>query len=158
MPKFDMPDTSKFKAPDMPKFDMPDTSSFKAPDMSSFSVPKFDLPKNDYIDFDQMPKFDAPKVGLPSNLPSFPSFGGGDSSKNGVILAPQEVRDDRAREARQEYLQFDASAKEIEAQAREARNLAKEKQKLASAAKDEACQTKPGGKLLCLRNPFTAGF
>lgn len=166
MPKFDMPDTSAFKAPDMPKFEMPDTSGFKAPDMPKFDtsklpkfdVPKIDLPKNDYIDLDQLPKFDAPKVSLPSNLPSFPSFGGSDSSKDSVILAPQDVRDERARAARQVYLEYDASAKDIEAQAREARNLANEKKKLANAAKDEACQTRPGGKLLCLRNPFTAGF
>ncbi|GKZ00567.1 hypothetical protein MPSEU_001008900 [Mayamaea pseudoterrestris] len=157
MPKFGMPDTGNFKAPAMPKLEMPDTSSFKAPSMPKFDMPNFELPKNDYIDMDQLPKFDAPKISMPSNLPSFPSFGGSPRSDD-VVLDSQDARDGRAKDARQVYLQFDASAKEIEAQAREARNLAKEKQKMANAAKDEACQTRPGGKFICLRNPFNVGY
>ena len=27
-----------------------------------------------------------------------------------------------------------------------------------SAKKDAACETRPGGKWVCLRNPFTAGY
>lgn len=41
--------------------------------------------------------------------------------------------------------------------ARELRNVANEKKKIANAAKDEACKTRPGGKFLCLRG-FGIGY
>lgn len=187
MPEFKAPDFSDFKAPDIkvpdlkvPEFKAPEMPAFtapnlKLPDMPKFSMPKLDLPKIDSADipkFDapkldmpklDMPKMDLPKVSLPKvSLPqiSLPSFGGGGgtSSSDDAMLEPQEVRDEAAREARQVYLTFDEDAKVIERQAREARNLANEKKKLANEAKDQACQTRPGGKWICLRNPFTAGF
>lgn len=46
---------------------------------------------------------------------------------------------------------------EIEAKARELRKAANEKKKIAKAAKDEACKTRFGGKILCIR-PFGIGF
>lgn len=110
-----------------------------------------------------MPKIDMPK--LPSvSLPSFsnPFAGGGgggsDSSSSDALLEPREVRDEKARQARQVFLDADNDAKVIEQQAREVRAVANEKKKLANEAKDLACADRLGGKWICLRNPFVAGF
>ena len=166
---------AKFTAPELPKISMPSVPEFKAPSFDGFKAPSFSMPQlpklgggGSDVDYDlDIPKFEAPKVSMPQvSMPSFPSFGGGDSSSSSSSFAggaeeeaePQEVRDERAREARQVYASFDSDAKAIEQQAREARNLANDKLKLANAAKDEACKTRPGGKWICLRNPFTAGY
>jgi hypothetical protein len=45
----------------------------------------------------------------------------------------------------------------VEAQAKELRNIANEKKKVAKAAKDEACKSRFGGKILCIR-PFGIGY
>jgi hypothetical protein len=165
----------QFKVPDLPKLSLPSVPEIKAPSFEGFKLPSFSLPElpklgggdgsGSGMEYDlDIPKFEmeAPKVSMPQiSLPSLPSFGGGGesaSSGEGEEIEPQEVRDERAREARQVFLSFDSDAKIIEQQAREARNLANEKKKLASEAKDEACKTRPGGKWICLRNPFTAGF
>ncbi|GAX27654.1 hypothetical protein FisN_13Hh254 [Fistulifera solaris] len=167
-PDLKMPDISSFKAPDikMPDMssfkapEMPDISSFKAPEMPDVKVPDFagklnipDLPENfPKIDASSLPKFDT------SNLPkvSIPGF---DSQPIDLdSLEPQEVRDQRAREARETYLEADEEAKAAEQVARQVRGTANEKLKLAREAKDLACETRPGGKLICLRNPFTVGY
>lgn len=182
MPEFD---TSSFKAPDIkvPDFKAPDMDfkapdikipdikvpDFKAPDMSKvsmpkFDVPKFDMPKTDIPKFElpsdvskNIPKFDLPDTGLPKiGLPSLPSFS--PDPKEMENLAPQEVRDQIARDKRQIFLSADDDAKEAEAKAREIRAIANAKKKEFNAAKDEACKTRPGGKILCLRNPFNAGY
>jgi hypothetical protein len=163
----------QFKVPDLPKLSLPSTPDIKVPSFEGLKLPSLSMPElpklggggsGSGMEYDlDIPKFemDAPKVSMPQlSLPAFPSFGGGgESASSGEEeLEPQEVRDERAREARQVFLSFDSDAKVIEQQAREARNLANEKKKLANEAKDEACKTRPGGKWICLRNPFTAGF
>jgi hypothetical protein len=167
MPKFDMPkvDTPKteapsgggynldvpdFKAPEMPKFDMPKIG------MPKFDMPKMESPSGGY-DLD-IPKVKAPKGDMPSiSLPN--PFGGGSSkSDDGVVVAPQETRDESARQALAVYKDSDQEAKVLEQQARELRDAAKAKKQLFNLAKDDACKTRPGGKILCLRNPFSAGF
>jgi chemotaxis protein histidine kinase CheA len=164
MPKFEAP---KFEAPDMPKFEAPD---IKLPDKASFSMPdmpKFDMPKTPDIKLDlpkaptfDMPNVDLPKVDMPKiSLPSFGGGGGGDANQNvaDTDLEPQEVRDARAKDARNVFLDYDKTAKDLEKKAREARDNANEKKKIAKAFKDEACKTRPGGKFLCLR-PFGSGY
>jgi hypothetical protein len=47
---------------------------------------------------------------------------------------------------------FPCCPQEVERQARELRNNANEKKKIAKETKDEACKTRPGGKILCLRS------
>jgi len=165
-PSFEIPD---FKAPDisLPAFKAPD---FKKPDFDipKVEVPKLEIPKVD-IPKIAVPKVDvsgvdAPKIDIPkfdsSSLPSIslPKVGGGEGAKVDLNLDPQDVRDERARAARQTYLASDETAKEAEAAARAAREAANEKLKLSRAAKDEACKTRPGGTLICLRNPFSTGF
>jgi len=73
------------------------------------------------------------------------------------VLEPQEVRDERAREARNFFNKKDAEAKDIEKQAKAARAEANEAKKVALLAKDKACQTRFGGKFLCVRG-FGSGF
>ena len=48
-------------------------------------------------------------------------------------------------------------SQEIEQQAREAREAANNKRKIAKEKKDDACKTKWGGKILCFRSP-TIGY
>ena len=54
-------------------------------------------------------------------------------------------------------LPFVLAPQEYEAKAKELRAVATAKKKVAKAAKDEACKTRPGGKILCIR-PFGAGY
>lgn len=151
-PDLKMPDISSFKAPDLK---MPDLSSFKAPEMPDIKVPDFagklNLPENfPKMDASSLPKFDnLPKV----SIPGFDS-----SSPDLQNLAPQEIRDQLAREARVTYLEADEEAKAAEQVAREVRGTANDKLVLAKEAKDLACTTRPGGKFICLRNPFTIGY
>ena len=77
----------------MPKFSLPSSSGdFKAPE---FSAPK-------------MPSFEAPKSGGGGYDFGFPSSS---SSSNDDNLEPQEVRDQRAREARGVFVDADNEAK-----------------------------------------------
>jgi hypothetical protein len=145
MPKLDMP-----KMGDMPKFEMPaDMPKFEMP----ADMPKFEMPKN-------MPKVDMPKVELPPfSMPKLGLPGGSDTTSTvPKVYTSQEVRDGEARDARNVYLDADEFAKEIEAKAREARQAAKVKLELAKEAKDLACETRIGGKWICLRNPFVTGY
>lgn len=134
-PKFEMPsfDTPKFDSPkfDTPKFDTPkfDTPKFDTPkfDMPSFNTPKFETPKFDFpkldtpkFDLPSAPQVDAPKFDFPEtpkvSLP-FLGGGGGDRTMGDSVpsfedsIDPQEVRDERAREARQDYKVADSRAK-----------------------------------------------
>ena len=167
-----MPDMSSVKMPDMSAVKMPDMSSVKMPDMSAIKIPEFTAPKFDMPAMPSgggdgsgssfsVPKVNVPKVTLPEVTFSNP-FGGSDSSSSSVEtggnVEPQSVRDENAREARQVYLAADGDAKDAEAAARVVRATANEKKKLASQAKDDACKTRPGGKFICLRNPFTSGY
>ena len=102
-------------------------------------MPKFDMPKT--------PPFDASSIKVPT-------FSSPEVDKN---LEPQGVRDDKARAARVVYLQANDDAHDMEEKARAVRRLADEKKELAKEAKDVACQTHWGGKLLCLR-PFNSGY
>ena len=55
------------------------------------------------------------------------------------------------------YRAADDEAKVLEQQAKGLRQAANDKKKLAGQAKDEACETRPGGKLLCIRG-FGSGY
>jgi hypothetical protein len=72
------------------------------------NLPKFSLPK---VDMPKMPEYNIDA----GSAPSFPSFGGKSSSSStsadGEFIEPQEVRDERAREGRQVYMQADKEAK-----------------------------------------------
>jgi hypothetical protein len=46
---------------------------------------------------------------------------------------------------------------EAEKEAAKLRAAANEKKKIAKAAKDEACKTRPGGKFICIR-PLNSGY
>jgi hypothetical protein len=77
---------------------MPSSSGdFKAPE---FKAPEFSAPK--------MPSFEAPKSGGGGYDFGFPSSS---SSSNDDNLEPQEVRDQRAREARGVFVDADNEAK-----------------------------------------------
>ena len=120
-PKFDAPkfEAPKFEAPSLPKFDAPkfDAPKFDAPKFEApkFEAPKFEAPETPSI---ELPKVEAPKFEAPA-LPSLPSFGGGggetssesEYDENGEFIEPQEVRDDRAKEARSVFLDADNDAK-----------------------------------------------
>lgn len=117
-------------------------------------MPKIETPKID------VPKAEAPKFAVPSTpsynfdtpVPSKPV-----ETAPSVPLEPQEVRDDRAREAKATYKGLYDEAKELEKKAQEAANKAKEAKKVAKEAKDAACETRTGGKILCIR-PFGIGY
>ena len=120
-PKFEAPkfEAPKFEAPSLPKFDAPkfDAPKFDAPKFEApkFEAPKFEAPETPSI---ELPKVEAPKFEAPA-LPSLPSFGGGggetssesEYDENGEFIEPQEVRDDRAKEARSVFLDADNDAK-----------------------------------------------
>jgi uncharacterized protein (UPF0335 family) len=46
---------------------------------------------------------------------------------------------------------------DVERKAQELRQLANEKKKIAKEAKDQACETRFGGKILCIR-PLNSGY
>jgi hypothetical protein len=102
-----------------------------------------------------IPSFDMPKINVP--VPEFKSFPSIETAPT-VMLESQEIRDKRAREALVAYKQNDEAAKLIEKQAADARMVAKESLKAAKLAKDEACVTRPGGKILCLRPWWNLGY
>ncbi|KAL7508103.1 hypothetical protein ACHAXN_005195 [Cyclotella atomus] len=159
-PKFDAP-KPKLDAPkfDAPKFDAPKVPDFKAPDVKlpSFSMPKVDVPK---IDVPAVPSFDMPKT------PAAPSFNvPSKSAAPAAFDAPgesQEARDARAAAKKADFKDADSVARasitcEAEKAAKIARDKANEMKKEFKAAKAEACATRPGGKLLCLRG-FGVGY
>ena len=170
IPDFKVPD---FKAPDvkipafsMPKIDLPDmptTSSLPAVSMPKFESPKFDIPKGPSV---SMPKLDLRTADIDADV------------------EPQEIRDERAKEARSVYKDADEKAKvsslsfggrglsslmqclifhsifclqDLEAKAAALRQVANEKKKVAREAKDAACETRFGGKVLCIR-PLNSGY
>lgn len=113
-PKFDAPkiDSPKFETPkfDAPKFEAPkfDAPKFEAPkfDAPKFDAPKFEAPKFDAPKFDApaVPKFEAPKTDY-----NFETFSSPAAVQEDV--EPQEIRDARAREAKQTFKTADNEAK-----------------------------------------------
>lgn len=113
---------------------------------------------------------DMETASISSSKPQFtPSFEGSPSSTFSqpkssktpdslLSLESQEIRDERAREARAAFNEKDEAAKQVERQAADARKLANESKKAFYAAKDEACATRFGGKLLCLRPWWSVGY
>ena len=172
----------KIEAPkfDIPKFDAPkvDAPSFSAPKFDAPAAPKMDMPKFDAPKFDapSMPSFSAPsmpKISAPS-APSFSAPSSFDSPRASFdipkdqgleekykdrpeLLVPQEERDAAAKAANDVFKQYDQDAKVAEKAARDARDDANKKKKEFQAKKDLACETRPGGKWVCLRG-FGAGF
>jgi hypothetical protein len=67
------------------------------------------------------------------------------------VMESQDVRDQRAREAKLIFDEKDTAAKEIEKKAADARKNADEAKIAYQHAKDDACATRFGGKILCLR-------
>lgn len=151
----------------VPEFKMP---QFNAPDIKvpSFSAPKIEAPKF------EAPKFEvpaAPSVSLPKpsstssydldikTPPSVPSFSSSAPAPKvqAEPLESQEVRDAKARASKEKFKNLDDEAKAFEQKAQEARELAKAAKKEAKIAKDAACETRPGGKVLCIR-PFGIGY
>ena len=130
-PKMDAPSMPSFSAPSMPKISAPSAPSFSAP--SSFDSPRasFDIPKDQ---------------GLEEKYKNRPE-----------LLVPQEDRDASAKAANDVFKQYDQDAKVAEKAARDARDDANKKKKEFQAKKDLACETRPGGKWICLRG-FGAGF
>jgi len=171
MPKFEAPkmDLPSFKAPEMPK-DLPsfkapempkNLPSFKAPEMPKDlpSIPKFEMPKSaprvpDY-DFGDIPKVSVPP--LPNvNIPN--PFAGSGKPQEPLNLASREVRDENARSTRQDLLDAEKDVKEAEKVLDALKQVRNTKKQVFNEAKDLACADRPGGKILCLRNPFTSGF
>ena len=170
-------ETPKF---DIPKFDAPkvDAPSFSAPKFDAPAAPKMDMPKFDAPKFDapSMPSFSAPsmpKISAPS-APSFSAPSSFDSPRASFdipkdqgleekyknrpeLLVPQEDRDAAAASANDVYKQYEQDARAAEKAARDARDDANKKKKEFQAKKDLACETRPGGKWICLRG-FGAGF
>ena len=72
-------------------------------------------------------------------------------ARPGVDGVSQEVRDANAKAKNDEYKAADADAKELEATARKGRESAHKVKAEKNKLKDLACETRPGGKLLCLR-------
>lgn len=112
--KLDIPE---FKAPDMkmPDMKMPDV---KMPDvkMPSFSMPKIDLPDMPKIDMPEMPKSTgAPAISAPKfDIPKAPSISMPKidvRTEEDANVEPQEVRDERARDARAVFKEADEKAK-----------------------------------------------
>jgi flagellar biosynthesis/type III secretory pathway protein FliH len=100
-----------------------------------------------------MPKLDVP----PPPSFSVPSSSSAPKAVSDEFTEPQEVRDERAAAKNEAYKQADADAKAAEKAAKVARDNANEAKKAFKQAKGEACKTRPGGKLLCIRG-FGAGY
>jgi hypothetical protein len=108
IPEFKAPDV-KLEIPDfkVPDFKVPD---FKAPDVKfpSFSMPKIDLPDmptTSGAPAFSTPKFDIPKVSSVS-MPKLDLRMDEDED-----IEPQEIRDERAKEARTAFKEVDEKAK-----------------------------------------------
>ena len=111
----------EFKAPDI-KLDIPDfkTPDFKVPDfkapdvkLPAFSMPKIDLPDmpaGSSLPAISVPKFDAPKFDIPKT-PSVSMPKLDLRSDLDADIEPQEVRDERAKDARTVYKEADEKAK-----------------------------------------------
>jgi len=161
LPSFKAPEMPKdlpsFKAPEMPK----NLPSFKAPEMPKDlpSIPKFEMPKSapkvpDY-DFGDIPKVSVPP--LPNvNIPN--PFAGSGKPQEPLNLASREVRDENARSTRQDLLDAEKDVKEAEKVLDALKQVRNTKKQVFNEAKDLACADRPGGKILCLRNPFASGF
>ena len=153
IPKFDAPAAPKMDIPkfDAPKFDAPSMPSFSAPSMPKISAPSFDAPS-----FSAPSSFDSPRAAPSFDIPK--DQGLEEKYKDRPeLLVPQEERDASAKAANDVFKQYDQDAKVAEKAARDARDDANKKKKEFQAKKDLACETRPGGKWICLRG-FGAGF
>lgn len=153
IPKFDAPAAPKMDIPkfDAPKFDAPSMPSFSAPSMPKISAPSFDAPS-----FSAPSSFDSPRAAPSFDIPK--DQGLEEKYKDRPeLLVPQEERDAAAKAANDVFKQYDQDAKVAEKAARDARDDANKKKKEFQAKKDLACETRPGGKWICLRG-FGAGF
>ena len=74
-----------------------------------------------------------------------------------AATSEQERRDGEAREARRSFDEAEKIAKAKENEAARLRAKASEKLKDANLKKDAACETRLGGKFLCIRGP-NSGF
>jgi len=150
VPEVSAPKLPEFTAPEIPSFSAPDIKipSFSAPDIKipSFSAPKFEMPA--------APSASTPKLSydLDVKAPSVPSFSSPAPESPKKSLEPQEVRDGKARSAKDKFKNLDNEAKALEQKADDARQVAKAAKKQAKDAKDDACQTRAGGKVLCIRS------
>mmetsp|Transcript_23687 Transcript_23687/g.29553 ORF Transcript_23687/g.29553 Transcript_23687/m.29553 type:complete len:256 (-) Transcript_23687:4852-5619(-) len=148
----EVPEVSKFETPDLPKVEMPKI------DIPKINVPKMEMPK---IDLPDVPKFetpDMPKIDIPAPKFDISAFGGSAEKKSKTTdFVDRDVLDSRARDAKQDFKAADGVAKDAEAQARALRKIANEKKQIFKDAKDAACESRPGGKFLCIRG-FAAGF
>lgn len=154
-PEFKTPEIKapKFKTPEfkasVPEFKAPE---FKAPDVK---LPEFKAPA--------VPKFDIPsrETSPPSSSASYDFDVSSDSrisvSEPEEYIEPQEVRDERAKEAKIVFKDAAKEAKAIEQEAKIARAKANNLKKEFNKAKDDACKTRPGGNILCVRG-FTVGY
>ena len=73
------------------------------------------------------------------------------------ISTTADNRDDVARAARAEFKEADDAAKEVEKEASRLRSAANDKKKIANEKKDAACETRLGGKVVCIR-PLNSGY
>jgi len=177
-PKFDAPkfETPKFETPkfETPKFDAPkfDTPKFDTP---KFDTPKFDTPKFDTPKFDT-PKFDAPKFSKPNfsspsiSPPSVPKFetplltpkSASDltsTSKPKITISEsdQAALDSYAASLSAKYDELNSQAKGLERAAGKARQKANEAKRMKRTARNEACENRVGGKIICVR-PVGSGY
>lgn len=170
---------AKFSIPKAPKVAIPDFNpsntempSFDASKLgvTNFQMPKFDVPKVETPNFDistwNIPKIDGlkvPEVDVLSKVPnvklSVPNpFSKSDGVNEDMTLEPQEDRDKYARETRKDFLIASEDVKEAEKVLQALKEVKKVKKAIAAEAKDIACADRPGGKFICLRNPFITGF
>jgi len=178
-------DLPKFEAPkfDIPKFDIPkidlgllsiDLPKVEAPklDLPKIDLPKIELPKPPAPETAKSYRLVEPKVMAPAPVAVAPK------AVAPVVVAPtpapvkkferkaaldaplavsQESRDASARAAAAIYNAADKEASAAEAVAKGLRDEARAKDKTRNEAKDLACETRSGGKLLCFRG-LGSGF
>ena len=149
-PKFE---ASLLKIPETPKVDsrakLGDASDF-VPTVPSFSVPKFSLPSST----------NAPESSLATERAAAEAARQeSNAAKNEASLEAsdaQREKDTAAKEAADVLKQKLLDVKEAEKTVEQAKKEANTAKKAAKRLRDKACKTRPGGKVLCLRNPFDA--
>jgi len=133
-------------------------------------APSFSIPKTSELNL-HVPKVSIPKTPEVPKIPSRPPYSL-ETSKNvydfnsspvapkvnpANYYEPQEIRDMRARDARVSFAKAQNELKALDEKARTQRQIVNEKSKQAKEAKDLACETRTGGKILCVR-PFSIGY
>ena len=129
------------EAPAMPV----DAAAPKAPEPAEVQAPK-------------MPKLGALGSSEDNTLaPRQPTLSTVADDEKRAATSEQERRDGEAREARRSFDEAEKIAKAKENEAARLRAKASEKLKDANLKKDAACETRLGGKFLCIRGP-NSGF